>query len=163
MRAALFLVVLISSLAACTPVISKDSLNIVDRRVSFTELRKEPERYVGKNLLLGGGIVGVRNMADGSELELVQFAADESGEITDTAASGGRFIAWSSGFLDPALYRPGLLVTLVGEVRGKKTMPLGNVDYTYPVLAVREMHLWKPEEMTPTLFHFGVGVGTVIH
>lgn len=164
MRVPLFLALLLFCLAGCTPIISKESLGTVDRGISFAELRQAPEKYVGKVLLLGGGIAGVRNTPDGGELEVVQFATDESGEITDTAASGGRFIAWSSGFIDPALYRPGLLVTLVGEVRGKKTMLLGEVEYTYPVLAIREMHLWKPEEgQSPTLFHFGIGVGTIIH
>jgi outer membrane lipoprotein len=163
MRVPLFLAVLMLCLPGCTTIISKESLNLVDRKISFAELRQDPQRYVGKVLLLGGGIVGVRNTNDGSELEIVQFPTDESGEITDTVASGGRFIAWSSGFLDPSLYRTGLLVALVGEVRGKKTMQLGEVEYTYPVLAIREVHLMKPEEgRSPTFFHFGFGVGTII-
>jgi len=118
---------------------------------------------MGRHLLLAGGIAEVRNTNEGGELELVQFAADENGKITDTASSGGRFIARSSGFLDPAVYRSGLLVTLVGEVQGKKTMLLGDVVYTYPVLAIREIHLWQPEELPgPPKFHFGIGIGTII-
>lgn len=38
-----------------------------------------------------------------------------------------------------------------------------DLEYIYPVLAIREMQLWKPEEMTgPPSFHFGIGVGTII-
>ncbi len=163
MRALLFLLATTLCLAGCATVISRDSLSLVDRGISFGELRREPQRYAGKVLLLGGGIAGVRNTSDGGELEVVQFPTDESGEITDTSATGGRFIAKSSGFLDPALYQAGLLVTLVGEVQGKRVMLLDNVEYTYPVLAIREIHLWKPEEgRTPTMFHFGFGVGTII-
>ncbi len=163
MRALLFLIFTILCLAGCATVISSQSLSLVDRGISFGELRRDPQHYGGKFLLLGGGIAGVRNTSDGGELELVQFPTDENGEITDTASSGGRSIVKSSDFLDPALYRTGLLVTLVGEVQGKRTMLLDNVEYTYPVLAVREMHLWKPEEgRAPTMFHFGFGVGTII-
>jgi outer membrane lipoprotein len=151
-------------LAGCAPVISNQSLRLVDRGISFAELRQDPDRYVGRNLLLAGGIAGVRNTNEGGELELVQFATDENWKITDTANSGGRFIAWSSGFLDPAVYMTGLLVTLVGEVLGKKNMLLGEVLYTYPVLVSREIHLWKPEELPgPPTFHFGIGIGTIIH
>ncbi|HTG80545.1 MAG TPA: Slp family lipoprotein [Geobacteraceae bacterium] len=151
-------------MAGCSTVISNQSLALVDRRITFAELRKNPDVYAGKHLLLGGGIAGVRNTSAGGELEVVQFATDESGEITSMAASGGRFLVSSPGFLDPALYRIGLLVTVVGKVQGSKTMWLAGVEYTYPVLTIQELHLWQPEEMSPPpSFHFGLGVGTVIH
>ena len=163
MRTMLLLAATSLCLAGCATVISKQSLNLVDRGVSFAELRQDPDRYVGRHLLLGGGIAEVRNTNEGSELELVQFATDEDGRITDTTKSGGRFIAISRGFLDPAIYGTGLLVTLVGEVQGKKNRPLGDVTYTYPVLVIREIHLWKPEEFpSPPAFHFGIGIGTII-
>jgi outer membrane lipoprotein len=163
-RAFLLLTAMIPFLAGCATIISHESLSLVDRGISFKELRQDPDRYVGKHILLGGGIAAVRNTTGGGELELVQFNTDGNGEITDSAASGGRFIAFSTDFLDPALYRIGLLVTLVGTVQGKKTMWLEEVNYTYPVLAIRELHLWQPEEMSaPPSFHFGIGVGTIIH
>ncbi|HXE96679.1 MAG TPA: Slp family lipoprotein [Dongiaceae bacterium] len=163
MRVLLLLAATALCLAGCAPVISNQSLRSVDRGLSFAELRQDPDRHMGRHLLLAGGIAEVRNTNEGGELELVQFAADENGKITDTASSGGRFIARSSGFLDPAVYRSGLLVTLVGEVQGKKTMLLGDVVYTYPVLAIREIHLWQPEELPgPPKFHFGIGIGTII-
>lgn len=163
MRALFPLIAMILCLAGCAGVISDQSLRLVDRSLSFAELRQDPDRYAGRHLLLGGGIAGVRNTSEGGELEVVQFKTDESGTITDTAASGGRFIAWSPGFLDPALYKTGQLVTLVGEARGKKVMRLDNLDYTYPVLVIKEIYLWKPEEASrPPSFHFGIGVGTVI-
>lgn len=163
MRTMLLLSATALCLAGCATVISKQSLQLADRGVSFAGLRQDPDRYIGRNLLLGGGIAGVRNTNEGGELEVVQFATDEEGKITDTAKSGGRFIASSSGFLDPAVYRTGLLVTIVGEVVGKKNMLLGDVVYAYPLLVIREIHLWKPEEFPrPPTFHFGIGIGTII-
>ncbi|MDD2308870.1 MAG: Slp family lipoprotein [Desulfuromonadaceae bacterium] len=151
-------------LAGCTQIISDESLRLVDRDLSFAELRREPERYNGRHLLLGGTIVDVRNRSNGSELELVQLKTDESGEIIDTASSAGRFIAFSPSLLDPAIYRPGLLVSLVGEVSGKRTMILDEGNYTYPILTISEIHIWKPEELrAPPSFHFGIGVGTYFH
>ncbi len=164
MRKLFLMTITTLALAGCATVISKESLRLVDRGISYAELRQEPDRYIGRNLLLAGGIAGIRNTNEGGELELVQFAADEDGNITDTANSGGRFIARSPGFLDPAVYRTGLLVTLVGKVLGKKNMLLTGVVYTYPVLAIREIHTWKPEEYPrPPMIHFGIGIGTIIH
>lgn len=164
MRTLFLLTAITLCLAGCATVISNQSLRLVDRGISYAELRQDPDRYIGRHLLLAGGIAGVRNTNEGGELELVQFATDESGKITDTTSSGGRFIARSSRFLDPAVYQTGLLVTLVGEVLGKKKMQLGEVVYTYPVLIIREIHLWKPEEVPrPPTIHFGIGIGTIIH
>jgi outer membrane lipoprotein len=163
MRRTLILAVALISLAGCATVISDQSLRLVDRGVSFAELRQDPQRHIGRYLLLGGVIVSVRNTSEGGELEVAQLKTDERGEITDTGSSGGRFIAASSTFIDPALYKPGNLVTLVGEVRAKRTKPLGDLEYTYPVLAIREIHLWRPGEVSlPPTFHFGIGVGTII-
>lgn len=164
MRVLLLLAITVLCTSGCSTIISRQSLTLVDRGLSFTELRRDPERYRGKHVLLGGGIAGVRNTSAGGEIEVVQFKTDESGEISDTAASGGRFIAISADFLDPVLYKIGFLVTLVGRVEGRKTMWLEGVEYNYPVLAIRELHLWQPEEMSPPpSFQFGIGVGTIIH
>ena len=89
MRSHLLLALAILCTTGCSTIISRQSLTLVDPGITFVELRKDPGRYEGKYLLLGGGIAGVRNTNAGGELEVVQFATDESGEITTTAASGG--------------------------------------------------------------------------
>jgi outer membrane lipoprotein len=163
MRKLLLLIGTIFYLAGCAPVISSQSLSLVDREITFAELRQTPDRYIGKHFLLAGQIAGIWNSNEGSELEIIQFATDENGEITDMTKSGGRFIARNSEFLEPAVYRNGLLVTVVGEMKGKKNMLIGDANYTYPVLVIREIHLWKPEELPrPATFHFGIGVGTIL-
>jgi len=164
MRKLLLLITTILCLVGCAPVISSQSLQLVDNSISFAELRQAPERHIDKHLFLAGEIAAARNTNDGGELEIIQFPSDEQGKITDRDKSGGRFIAKASDFLEPAVYRNGLQVTLVGKVLGKKTMQLDSVDYTYPVLAVHEIYLWKTEELRrPPMFHFGIGVGTIIH
>jgi outer membrane lipoprotein len=152
--------------AACTMPISKQSLNQVDAGITFEEVRQDPDRHVGRYLLLGGAIAAVRGSGSGgSELEVVQFPTSHRGRITSTDRSAGRFIARDSTFRDPAIYYPGRLVTLVGQVAGKMTGRLGEVDYLYPVLTVHELHLWDPAEYPGSSpVHFGIGIGIgVIH
>ncbi|BCS54799.1 Slp family lipoprotein [Geobacter sp. SVR] len=152
-------------LTGCASVISNKSQRLVDRNISFTQLQKDPERYNGHFVMFGGVIVSLWNKSNGAdELEMVQLKTNEQGEIIDTTSSEGRFFAMSPTFLDPAIYQPGVMATLVGEVRGTKTVPIGEREYIYPVLLIKEIHLWKPDQSRPQpTFQFGVGIGTTIH
>jgi outer membrane lipoprotein len=147
---------------ACTMPVSKPALDLVDREISFAALRQDPDRYLGRYLLLGGTIVAVINTSTGSDLEVVQLATDRNGRITATDNSGGRFIVQLDTFSEPAIYQ-GRLVTLVGKVTGQRQARLDEMDYLYPVLTAHELHLWRPEESpAASRFHFGIGIGTFI-
>ena len=75
--------------------------------------------------------------------------------------SEGRFIIQTPGFLDPAIYSPGRKLTVAGTVAGKEVRPLGEIEYTYPIIEKRELYLWPEEEAVsdePDV-RFGVGIG----
>lgn len=132
-------------LSGCARVISDQSRSLVDPTIQFTKLRQAPDSHIGKIVLLGGRIASARNTKEGGVLEIVQFELD--GDVPrDSFVSHGRFLATSVDFLDSLIYKPDRLVTLVGEVKGKKTLPLDEVEYTYPVVAIREIYLWQPSE-----------------
>lgn len=134
--------------AGCaTHVISDESLRLVDRSLSFDQLKENPDRYVGSYALLGGVIASVSNNKQMGQLEIVQFQLDRDNMPVESYRSGGRFLSQTDGFLDPYVYKTGRLVTIVGEVKGHKTMRLDQVEYDYPIIAVREIHLWRPVEV----------------
>lgn len=129
----------------------------VDRKVSFSDLQKDPGKHKGKWVMFAGVIVSSMIEKDGSTyLEVVEKPADSFGEPLRTDESGGRFIAVSKQFLDPAVYQ-GRVITVVGEVVGDSVRPLGGMAYRYPLLSVEALHLWEPS-YGPS-FSFGVGVG----
>lgn len=130
-------------LGGCTPVISEQSRKLVDSEVKFATLRTSPADYIGKHVMLGGRIAGVRNSIDGAQLEVVQFDLTDSGLPEDSFLSSGRFLATSSDYLDAMIFQRGMLITLVGEVKGKKILRLDDMDYVYPLVAIRELYLWK--------------------
>lgn len=146
--------------AGCSHVISRESLDLVDQSISFHQVKENPEGLGGKYILLGGIIAGVENSPAGGELEVVQVGLDWLGRPADGAPSEGRFIARSERFLDPVLFAKGLTVSLVGRVDGKKSKPLGGIEYTYPVVTIREIRILQPDRYSdnPT-FHFGIGIG----
>jgi outer membrane lipoprotein len=143
----LVLIISVLLLTGCASVISEQSRKLIDTDASFKVIKETPEAYIGKHVMLGGRIANVRNSAEGAQLEIVQFDLSSSGYPEDTFLSYGRFLATNSSYMDPMVYRRGLLITLVGEIKGKKTMRLDDVDYTYPVLAMRDWHIWRGSDL----------------
>lgn len=134
-----------SALIGCAHIISKDVLKEVDREIGFEGLLKYPEKYQGKTVLLGGVIVKTENKNQGTLLEIYQTEINHYGKPIDTDISKGRFLAIYEGFLDSEIYRKGREVTIVGVVSGGEVKKLGEIDYNYPYLTVKEIHLWKEE------------------
>ena len=160
MRLFRFLIALLLISGCAHQGIKGESVRLVDKSITYSALKKNPDLYVGKYVYFGGAIAHVRNTSEGSELEVVEMKLDSSGKPENNVNSEGRYLARSEKFLDPFIFYAGQFVSLVGEVKGQKTAPLNNMEYRYPVIAIHELHLWKPEDYqdsSPT-FHFGFGV-----
>lgn len=142
----LLLSILLIILNGCVHVISDAGLKLADRSLSFRTVIENPDQHIGKYIIIGGAIAGIYNGKDGSELEVVQFNLDLTGMPEDTTRSDGRFLATSPDFLDSMVYGTGKMVTILGVITGKKTKKLGERDYTYPTLAIKEIHLWRSFE-----------------
>ena len=128
-------------LAACTHLISEKSLDRADRSVSFAELRKNPDAFRGKFVILGGLVTAVRQNREGVQLEVVEYPVDSEEMPEVTAESGGRFLVNLPPNLGYATFKPGVLVTMAGEVVGKEVRSLDKMEYSYPVLVVKEIHI----------------------
>jgi len=129
-------------ITSCTPIISEQSRKLVNTDASFKTIKEAPENYVGKNTILGGRIASIRNSTAGAELEIVQFDLTSQDYPEETFLSYGRFLATYGSYMEPIIFRRGMLITLFGEVTGKKTSRLDDMDYTYPVISMREWYLW---------------------
>jgi outer membrane lipoprotein len=143
-RISIWFLLIISFLAlnGCTHVISSAGRAKAVKDLDFITVKNNPDQYLGQTLLLGGLIVDVELAREGTTLEIFSYGLDFTGEPVDADESGGRLLARTDRFLDPALYSPGRFVTLLATVQGRKTKPLGEIDYTYPVLTIVESYLW---------------------
>jgi outer membrane lipoprotein len=141
----MFVIVLVL-ISGCAHAISRGVRKEVDKEVTFLELIKTPTAYEGKVVLLGGVIVNTINKEEGTLLEVYQTKLDSEERPTDTDRSEGRFLALYEGYLDSEIYKQGRQVTIAGTVQGAKVKPLGEIEYHYPYLLVKEIHLWKEEE-----------------
>ena len=140
------LLVSVLLISGCSAVISEQSRKLVNTDASFSTVKEAPENFIGKHIMIGGRVATVRNSSEGGQIEIVQFDLDHNGYPADNFLSYGRFLATSSSFIDPLIFKPGMLLTLVGEIKGKKTLRLDEMDYTYPVIAMREWYLWIGSE-----------------
>lgn len=136
-------------LSACTPVISLQLMDQVDRDVTYSSLAARPDEFKGKVVLLGGTIVQAVPKPSETEIEVVQKPASASGEPHLTDKSEGRFLIVVDRFLDPAIYRSGRDITVAGEVRGSEVRRLGEIDYRYPVITALELYLWRRPSAPP--------------
>ena len=138
--------IVLSLLSGCVHAVSRNVLQEVDREITFSALLNDPIAYKGRVVLLGGVIVSTINKQEGTLLEVYETRLDREGRPTDIDRSEGRFLALYEGFLDSEIYAAGRQVTIAGTVQGEKIQPLGEVEYRYPYLLVKEIHLWKEAE-----------------
>jgi outer membrane lipoprotein len=154
------LFILIVFVISCGPVISKQVMSYVDPSISFQDLIKDPERFKGKTVVVGGRVISTSVKPGETWMEILQQPLGSRQKPEDTDASLGRVLVKFADYRDPAVYSPGRSITVAGQVLGKQIRRLGQIDYSYPALLAREAHLWEIESYpSEPRFTFGVGVG----
>lgn len=126
----------------CAPVISKPVRDQVDKNLTFREVFKDPEAHKGSVVVWAGVIIDAKNTQEGTLIEILQKPADFFGAPEEADRTEGRFLVLYPSYLDVAVYNKGREVTVGGEVEGKRIMPLGEIQYTYPVVIAKEIYLW---------------------
>ena len=149
--------------SGCASVISRGTLKEVDHNLRFENILENPEAYRGRIVLLGGDVIDTENFSDETRIVVLARPLEYRDKPAAEDVSKGRFIISSPGFLDPAIYRPGRKITVVGTVVGKEVLPLDKIEYTYPVIAQKELYLWPlegyPGKATSVYIGIGGGVG----
>lgn len=123
--------------------LSKDAIRSVDWDVDYAEALNNPQRYLGKTLLLGGKIVGHQAESDGTLLDILCYRLDKSDRPDEVDAACGSFIVRSTVPLDPQRFRNGRLVTLTGTLTGSQTDAKGTRRLQF---RAGELYLWPTYE-----------------
>ena len=143
-RAVVFGLLLVVGLGcAAKPIAEQYRKEAKAEDLTFPMVLQNPDAYVGDIVLWGGDIVQTTNINEGTEIIVLETPLGGGERPEKVKESQGRFIAMSSKFLDPSIYKAGRKITLAGQVAGKKTRPLGETTYTYPVVTIKQLHLWK--------------------
>ena len=141
-------------LPGCAHVISKDVRAEVDPTLSFRQVLQDPNRFKGKTVLWGGEIVQTTNQKDGSTLiEILERRLDQRGDPDGTSPSEGRFLVLSEKYMDSYIYRRGRRITVAGDILGEKTKLLGEMDYRYPLISIKQIYLWPVYDYVPSPYY----------
>ena len=114
----------------------------------------------GKQVLWGGIILATTNLPDNTLIEMLAYPLNSRGKPQRDEAPQGRFFLEQGGFLDPAVYAAGRLLTASGTILRIETGKVGAAEQSGPVVSAEELHLW-PVDSTgddPVMI-FGVGFG----
>jgi outer membrane lipoprotein len=131
--------------SGCAHVISKDLRNKVDSSLTVEKAIQNPSAYKGKTVVWGGEIIETLNQKNGTtEIEVFQIPLDLTTDAPKASnVSEGRFLILVNKYLDPYLYQKGRRITVAGEILGEQIKPLGEMDYRYPLVSSKQIHLWE--------------------
>ncbi|MCL2900180.1 Slp family lipoprotein [Brenneria tiliae] len=101
-----------------------------------------PQLYVGQESRFGGRVVGIRNEANKTRLEIASLPLDGGARPRLNQPSEGRFIAYVNRFLEPTDFRD-RLVTVVGPIVGTEQGSIGDKPYRYVVIDVQGYKRWN--------------------
>lgn len=134
----------------------------VDRALTPRAVTAEPEAAMGHTVLWGGVILNTTNLKDSTLIEVLAYPLDSDEWPLREQDPLGRFFLLKDGYLEPASYAEGRLVSVTGTVTGTRIGQVGEAGYTYPVISARQLYLWARDsarDRTRVIFGVGVGVG----
>ncbi len=117
----------------------------VDRALTPALVIAEPHYAKGKQVLWGGTILGITNLAHSTRIDMLAYPLDSRGKPQLDAAPLGRFLLEQGGFLEPVIYADGKRLTATGTVLRTETTRVGESEQTRPVVSARELYLWPTD------------------
>ncbi len=138
--------VLLLGACAAPAVLKGEFASITPQQAALSEsVAVSPVRW-------GGTILSSNNTPEQSCFEVLGRPLDYNARPLATDSEQGRFLACKSGFLDPALVKPGRDVTIVGAISGVEQRKVGDFDYRYPKLEAQTIYLWPERSQNDTYY-----------
>jgi len=154
MKTVMLSIIALTMLCGCAHVFTEKSEQLVDKSVVFNQLKHDPGQFTDRYVKLGGIIIETRNTKKGTQIEILQFPLDSNDMPMEEKESGGRFLAVSDKYLDKVIYKSGGGVALIGKVTGSKKMLLDEIDYSYPVVSIKEIHMHRKYKEYPDYYGY---------
>lgn len=146
-------------MSGCTSSISKQNLSQVSYRGGFDQLQRNPDKYIGNIVLLGGKIVDNDPSQTKSELTVMHMPLDLVHVPYDNQFSIGPYILSTGRYLDPEQFEPGILLTVVARMIGTEQRMVDDSSQDIPSLQIMEIVLWEPVDKSRPNFKIFIGDG----
>jgi outer membrane lipoprotein len=142
----LFLGLLLIVISGCaSPAPTEIGVGKVNENLTVIKVLGNPSDFKGEVIVWGGVIMKMVSSEAGGDLYIQATPFDFRGRPKDEEFSEGMFIARTWEFLDPQKYAPGRKVTVAGEIIGAEMKTYEGAPYIYPLVRIREIHLWEKE------------------
>ncbi|MCP4979440.1 MAG: Slp family lipoprotein [Gammaproteobacteria bacterium] len=147
-RVYIFIIIAVAIPVGCASKPPAAISKIPEQNPSLTRVLLDPGRFIGTEVRWGGEITRVENKTAQTWIEIVRRELRTDGKPVASGNSDGRFIASFEGFIDPVVYETGHLLTVVGSIDANTNRPIGEYDYTFPIVSVEGSYLWKAVSRT---------------
>ncbi len=124
--------------------------------IAIAQVQKTPQSFLGKEVRWGGDILEVANTGDHTDVLVLGRELSKKGEPVVDGQVDARFIARFAGFREPAVFPQDKRLTVSGVISGVEQRKVGEYSYPYPVVEVRESHLWPdPRPRDEHRYYYG--------
>lgn len=152
------LLVLLAGCATHNPL----DLTRVDSSASPGLVRQDIDRYRGRTVQWGGLIVNRSEEGIPAWLEILSYPLHDDGNPDEYREPTGLFRFNYTGPMELAGHKPGLFVTVVGEITGLNSVDAAARTPPLPQVTGDQLHLWgwrsRDDRQPRTSFGFGLGL-----
>jgi outer membrane lipoprotein len=113
-----------------------------------------PSVHKGELVVWGGVILRSVKKEGLTDLYIEEQPFDFRGRPKERELSEGVFIGRGPELPDHEAYTAGRKVTIAGEIAGEELGTYNGEPYVYPVIRIKEIHLWK-EDSPPIRWNWG--------
>ncbi len=117
----------------------------VNKTLTYEQVKAAPAVTRGQIVVWGGEVLNAVRETERTVVEVLELPLNKDFiPLDNRASSRGRFLAMDSRgeIIDPAIFKEGSRVTVIGEIVGLKTDTLDKAAYDYPIIAIRDMTVW---------------------
>ncbi len=129
--------------AGCAYPISHELRARARQDLTYPVVALDPISYAGETIVWGGVVILARSQPNQTTLTVLETPLDFWGVPKDEAFGRGRFIAQVPRYLNEEAFGAKKKITLAGTIVSQKTMPVNGSQARYPVVQVKEFHLFE--------------------
>ena len=127
----------------------------VNKQLTYEQVKAAPDVTRGQIVVWGGEVLNAVRDNERTTVEVLELPLNKDLiPLESRASSRGRFLALDSRgeIIDPAIFKEGSKITVIGEILGLRTETLDKAAYDFPVIAIRDMTMW--DERTSSTYPF---------
>jgi outer membrane lipoprotein len=127
----------------------------INKQLSYEQVKGAPDVTRGQIVVWGGEVLNAVRDNEKTTVEVLELPLNKDHiPLESRASSRGRFLAVDSRgeIIDPAIFKEGSKITVIGEILGLRTETLDKAAYDFPVIAIRDMTIW--DEHTTSTYPF---------